>query len=31
MFEFYESEDDLNDWEFGDDALRGMVLGRYEN
>jgi hypothetical protein len=30
MFEFYESEDDLNEWEFGEDALRGMVLGRYE-
>jgi hypothetical protein len=20
----------LNDWEFSDDALRGMVFGRYE-
>ncbi len=29
MFEFYESEEDLKEWEFGDDALRGMVLGRY--
>ena len=31
MFEFYQSEDDLKEWEFGDDALRGMVLGRYLN
>ena len=30
MFEFYESEEDLKEWEFGDDALRGMVLGRWE-
>ncbi len=31
MFQFYETEDDLKEWEFGDDALRGMVLGRYDN
>ena len=31
MFEFYESEEDLKEWEFGDDALRGMVLGRVDN
>ena len=30
MFEFYESEEDLKEWEFGDDALRGMVLSRWE-
>ena len=30
MFEFYESEEDLKEWQFGDDALRGMVLGRWE-
>jgi hypothetical protein len=30
MFEFYESEEDLNEWEFGDDALRSMVMGRYD-
>lgn len=30
LFEFYETEEDLKEWEFGDDALRGMVLGRYE-
>ena len=29
MFEFYESEEDLKEWEFGDDALRGMVLERF--
>ena len=31
MFQFYETEDDLKEWSFGDDALRGMVLGRYLN
>jgi hypothetical protein len=25
-----EAEEDLKEWEFGDDALRGMVLGRWE-
>ena len=30
LFQFYETEDDLKEWEFGDDALRGMVLGRWE-
>jgi hypothetical protein len=28
LFKFYEREDDLKEWEFGDDALRGMVFGR---
>jgi hypothetical protein len=27
LFEFYASEEDIHDWEFGDDALKGMVLG----
>lgn len=30
LFEFYESIDDLNEWEFGEDALRSIVMGRYE-
>jgi hypothetical protein len=29
MFEFYKSEEDLKEWEFGDDALKGMILGRW--
>jgi len=29
MFEFYESMEDLSEWEFGEDALRSMVLGRW--
>ncbi len=30
LFEFYETPEDINDWEFDDDALRSMVIGRYE-
>jgi hypothetical protein len=30
MFQFYDTEDDLNDWEFGDDTLRSMVMGRWD-
>jgi hypothetical protein len=29
MFEFHKTLDDLNEWEFDDDALRSMVMGRY--
>jgi len=29
IFQFHEADEDLKDWEFGDDALKGMVLGRY--
>ncbi len=31
LFEFYETEEDLKEWEFGDDALMGMVLGRIQS
>jgi hypothetical protein len=30
LFQFYEAEEDLKEWAFGDDALRGMVLGRWD-
>jgi hypothetical protein len=30
MFEFHKTLDDLNEWEFDDDALRSMVMGRYD-
>ena len=30
MFEFHKTLDDLNEWEFGEDALRSLVMGRYD-
>ena len=30
IFEFYKTLDDINDWEFVDDALRSLVMGRYD-
>ncbi len=31
LFEFYESIDDLVEWEFGDDALRSIVMTRFDS
>ncbi len=31
MFKFYESEEDINDWEFGADALKNMIMERYDS
>jgi hypothetical protein len=31
MFKFYESKEDINDWEFADDALKNMIMERYDS